>query len=529
MQQAVQQPQQQALQQAAAVQPEQAPPPQLQQNTQLARQSSSKRSKKAKARAAAAAAAAAAPGVNDALQEPQQQPQKPARSHRRMHIQAPLKFAPCGRGGNLKHAAAVSKHLSQGKQVLLPAGSGMQVARGVAALASARTLMLGHSSSTGLAFQPSFPAAAAAAQQQGQGQQLDRGQVQQGARQQDADSSSNLKQQGSSDSGIMMFVTGLPEAQLRRFEQSPLIAARYGSPSLLAGAAFARVCQQGFTAVHAAGPDAVAVALAAATQARRKLLGCGLDLAVVPMTEFVDIDSLTGPDGQPLVDHEGDEQQQVEYGPGDEYGRQCVRVAVLHLMRCEPQQPWQLLPWPPAPEQQPAVLWQAEQLELQQRAWLLQQPQGAAVQQPQRKKAAAGRDSARQQLLHGAVQQAAKAGGSVVDAAGAVPGGGGSAAGAVPASTAQARTFDTPNDSSTVSSAWLATSAAADEGAAAEADDVVLQASVYSHAQGMVARQGASVLLQKQRKIKRQLVAAAQSAAHGSKGSCSSGNGTAAS
>jgi stage V sporulation protein SpoVS len=522
VQQLAQQPQQQVLQQAAAVQPEQALPPQLQQSKQLAQQSGSKRSKKAKARAAAAAAAAAAPQVNDVLQEPQQEPQKPARSHRRMHTQAPLKFKPCGRGGSLKHAAAVSKHLSQGKQVLLPAGSGMQVARGVAALASARTLMLGYGSSTGLALQPSFPAAAAAAatsptqeqpRTQVQIEQLD--QQQQGGRQQDGKSSS------SADSGIMMFVTGLPEAQLRRFEQSPLIAARYGNPSLLAGAAFARVCQQGFTAVRAAGPDAAAVALAAATQARRKLLGCGLDLAVVPMTEFVDIDSLTGPDGQPLVDVESDEQQQIEYGPADEYGRQCVRVTVLHLMRCEPQQPWQLLPWPPAPEQQPAVLWQAEQLEMQQRAWL-QQQQSAAVQQPQRRKLAGG-DSTRQQQMSGAVQQAAKAGGSAA-AAGAAAVMPVLTGLAVPASSAQASTLDSSN----ASSAWPANSAN-DAAVTTEADELVLQGGAYSHAQGMVARQGASVLLQKQRKSKRQLVAAAQSAAHASKGNCSSGNGSAAS
>jgi stage V sporulation protein SpoVS len=502
-----QQQQQQMLQQAAVAQPQQAVPLQLQQNKQLAQPSGKRSSRKAKA-----SAAAAAPHASGILQEPQQEPQKPARSHRRMHTQAPLKFKPCGRGGSLKHAAPVSKHLSQGKQVLLPAGSGMQVARGVAALASARTLMLGYSSSTGLVFQPSFPAAAAAQvqsvqqAQQEQVQHQDHEQQHQGRKQDTGQRSS--RRSASSDNGIMMFVSGLPEAQLRRFEQSPLIAARYGNPSLLAGAAFARMCEQGFTAVRAAGPDAVAVALAAATHARRKLLGCGLDLAVVPMTEFVDVDSLTGPDGQQFADYDGDEQQQqqqqFEYGPGDDLGRQCVRVTVLHLMRCEPQQPWKLLPWPPAPEQQPAVQWQAEQLQMQQRAWQQQQQQAVLPQQRQRAAAAV---SSKQQLLNGAVQQSAMAGGSAV--------------GAMPLVSSSSR--------SDAGSGRECPGTAAEGVAEGQQADMVLQAGSYSHAQGMVARQGASVLLQKQRKNKRQLVAAAQSAAHGSKGSCSSGSGSASS
>uniref|UniRef100_A0A383V1Z3 Uncharacterized protein n=1 Tax=Tetradesmus obliquus TaxID=3088 RepID=A0A383V1Z3_TETOB len=530
MQQQQQQPQQlrqQVLQQAAvAGQPEQAAPPQLQQDKQRA-QSNGKRSRKAKASAAAAAAAAAAPQPNDSLQEPQQQPHKPARSHRRAHTRLPLKFKPCGRGASLSHAAAVSRHLSQGKQVLLPAGSGMQVARGVAALASARTLMLGYSSSTGLAFQPSFPAAAAAAaaaaqvqavqqdqRQQQQQQQHHYHQQQHGSRQEDGQRSGEAP--GSPDSGIMMFVTGLPEAQLRRFEQSPLIAARYGNASLLAGAAFARVCQQGFTAVRAAGADALAVALAAVTHARRKLLGCGLDLAVVPMTEFVDVDSLTGTDGQPLV-YDDEQQQQLEYGPGDEFGRSCVRVTVLHLMRCEPQQPWQLLPWPPAPEQQPAVQWQAEQLELQQHAWQQQQQQQqqAVVLQQRQQRRPAGRKASVQQQSNDAVQQSSSAGSSA----------------AVPASDGLARPSERASSSSS-SSVWPGPSAVegvAEAVAAGQDADMVLQAGAYSHSQGVLARQGASVLLQKQRKNKRQLVAAAQSATHGSKGSCSSGSGSATS
>jgi hypothetical protein len=148
------------------------------------------------------------------------------------------------------------------------------------------------------------------------------------------------------------------------------------------------------------------------------------------------------------------------------------------------------------------------------------------VQQQQRQKPAAGRHSVQQQQQSGAMQQAANVGGSAAAAGAAVMPAVGPLA--VPVGSAQASTLDSSNGTGSIaSSAWPGNSAN-DEAFSAEADELVLQAGAYSHAQGMVARQGASVLLQKQRKSKRQLVAAAQSAAHASKGSCSSGSGSAA-
>lgn len=509
---------------------------------------------------------------------------KPARSHRRMHSQALLKYKPCERGGSLKHATAICKHLSQGRQLLLPAGSGMQLARGVTALATGRTLMLGHSSAAGLAFQPSFPAAESflAAEAAGQAGQCATHEVQAQKEQAQQESGSNdsshtsttsssINGNGSKrpagDSNIMMFVTSLPEAQLRRFEQRPLIAARYGSQAKLSCAVFARVCQQGFTAVRAAGPDALAVALHAVTLARRKLLGCGLDLAVVPITEFVDVDSLAGLQSQQqFAEYDGDEQ--LECGPQDDSGRQCVRLTVLHVMRCQPQQPWRLLPWPPAPEQLPAVQWQQQLLEQQQQK--LQQLE-QVQQQAQHKEQQLLQPEERWQILPHLRQwqpatnaaadwqaaptapwgpdasvTAGQAAPAAVTAAAApssvsrrnscVPfvhadlraaGAGQPDLDAVAGSSCSSNASDQAGD---VDGSFWTDSIEAMQGypvelVESEGEQLELQAPGHSHTSGVVPRQPAASLLQKQRKGNRQLVAAAQSAGHATRGGCSSGAG----
>lgn len=322
---------------------------------------------------------------------------------------APLKYQPCGKRDAVQVAASVSQRLRQGLQVMIPAGGGMQLVRNTAMLSSARSILLSRDGSRGLVFQPSLShkaaaaaargrttAAAAAAsslpqQQQQQWQQYQQlgvgagGVAQQGPHPQlqagganaaDRTSSSNGtsssgrnhhaagrehgsssggSNSSSSSKGVMLLVSAVPERQLRRFDQHPLIVARSTRATALAAAMFARLCKQGFTSVRAAGPEATRLAVLAAAEARSKLVGCGLDLAVVPSMELVDVDSLAGPEGPPqYVEVEAFEGQEGP-GPGEELPKQFVRVTVLHLVRCEPQQPWQLLPLPVPAEQLPAA------------------------------------------------------------------------------------------------------------------------------------------------------------------------------
>jgi stage V sporulation protein SpoVS len=249
-------------------------------------------------------------------------------------------------------------------------------------LATARSLMLSASSSTGLVFQPSFRAAAAIQPQQQQRMQQqqsvmwavdDRTSSSNGTSTTGRSSSSHGGAKGNSK-GVVLLVSSVPEMQLRRFDQQPLIAARSTRISALAGAAFARLCKQGFTSVRAAGPEATRLAMLAAAEARRKLLGCGLDLAVVPATDLVDVESLAGPDGvSSYVEMDAGEGQEG-FGPGDELPKQFVRVTVLHLVRCQPQQPWKLLPWAVPAEQLPSARWQ-QQLQAMGELQQQQQPQ----------------------------------------------------------------------------------------------------------------------------------------------------------
>ena len=313
--------------------------------------------------------------------------------------QAPLKFAPCGKRDGQQHAASVSKQLRRGKQVLLPAGAGMQLVRTTAMLSSARSLLLSHNSSTGLVFQPSFSTAAGAAAMQALQQQKEQqhaarsspvslqqqlqhafGSIASAERATSSSGTSTSHRTSStnpkgSSKGVMLLVSAVSEAQLRRFDQDPLIAARSTRAAALAAAIFARLCKRGYSSVRAAGPEATRLAMLGAAEARSKLLGCGLDLAVVPTTELVDVDSLGGPEGaaSQYVEMEGAEGSQEGVGPGEELPKQFVWVTVLHLVRCEPQQPGRLLPWPVPAEQLPAVRHAQQQQEQGQQQWLLPQ------------------------------------------------------------------------------------------------------------------------------------------------------------
>jgi stage V sporulation protein SpoVS len=302
------------------------------------------------------------------LLQPQHLQLKPASQ------KAPVRYAPCGKRDGQKLAASISQRLRKGQQVLVPAGAGMQLVRNTAMLATARSLMLSASSSTGLVFQPSFSAAAAMQPQQQQRMQQQQSVMPEAddRTSNSSDTSTSGRSTGTSTSsssgaakgnskGVMLLASSIPEAQLRRFDQQPLIAARGTSAFALAGAAFARLCKQGFTSVRAAGPEATRLAMLAAAEARSKLLGCGLDLAVVPATELVDVESLAGPDGvSPYVEVDAGEGQDG-FGPGEELPKQFVRVTVLHLVRCQPQQPWKLLPWAVPAEQLPSARWQQQQ------------------------------------------------------------------------------------------------------------------------------------------------------------------------
>lgn len=308
---------------------------------------------------------------------------------------APIKYRSCGKRDGLQLAGSISQQLRKGHQVLVPAGAGMQLVRNTAMLSTTRSLMLSKDNSTGLVFQPSFSVAAGPAALQQQQQQL---QQQQGvhphaatALASTANSSSNgINSNGrsstsSTSKGVMLLVSAVSEAQLRRFDQQPLIAARSTRAPSLAAAVFARLCQRGFTSVRAAGPEATRLAMLAAAEARSKLLGCGLDLAVVPATDYVDVESLVGADGLPQspADLQMPDGQEGGVGPGEELPTQFVRVTVLHLVRCEPQQPGRLLPWAVPAEMLPAVrhAHQQQQQELQQQQQ--RQPLSSLQQQQQ--------------------------------------------------------------------------------------------------------------------------------------------------
>jgi stage V sporulation protein SpoVS len=160
-------------------------------------------------------------------------------------------------------------------------------------------------------------------------------------------------------------VAATDESQLRRFDRAPLIAAGSSRPQALGAAVFAKLCQQGFATVRAAGPAATQQAMLAAAEARRKLLGCGLDLAVVPANEFVDVESLSGPaaathkqkQSQKQYDawQQQPKQASSQLAADDELPHAFVRVTLLHIVRCETQQPGRLLPWPVPAEQLPAA------------------------------------------------------------------------------------------------------------------------------------------------------------------------------
>lgn len=316
------------------------------------------------------------------LLQPQHQQLKPA-SHK-----APVRYAPCGKRDAQKLAASISQRLCKGQQVLVPAGAGMQLVRNTAMLATARSLMLSAGGSTGLVFQPTFSTAAAMQpQQQRMQQQQQPVMPEAGDRTSSSNGTSTSGRSSNSSSGsaakgnskgVMLLVSSVPEAQLRRFDQQPLIAARSTRASALAGAAFARLCKQGFTSVRAAGPEATRLAMLAAAEARSKLLGCGLDLAVVPATELVDVESLAGPDGvSPYVEMDAGEGQEA-FGPGEELPKQFVRVTVLHLVRCQPQQPWKLLPWAVPAEQLPSA--RRQQQRQQQQLQAMGEPQQQQLQ-----------------------------------------------------------------------------------------------------------------------------------------------------
>jgi stage V sporulation protein SpoVS len=315
--------------------------------------------------------------------------------------QVPVKFAPCGKRDGYKVAAAVTRQLRQGQKVLMPAGTGMQLVRSTAMLSTARSMVLGHSSSTGLVFQPSFSSKAAVAaaggagshQQHRQQQQQQQQQWQQHPSADDRSISSNsastsAPNSSSASKGVMLLVAALPELQLRRFDQQPLVVARSTRALALSSAIFARLCRQGYTTVRAAGPEATRLAMLAAAHARGKLSGCGLDLAVVPATEYVDVETLAASGGgSQYVDAKYSEasaaaaaesaEGQEWYGPGEELPKQFVQVTVLHMVRCVAGEPWTLLPWPVPAEQLPAA--QHAQQQQQQHDQQLQQQQQQQV------------------------------------------------------------------------------------------------------------------------------------------------------
>lgn len=208
----------------------------------------------------------------------------------------------------MRLAAAVSDCLGRGGTALLPAGTGgAQLLRGVAALTTARSLLLsspriaGSGALLGLAFQPSWQAAAAG--------------------------------------GAALLACGVPEGRLRRVEGSPLAASGRGSPQRLGAAVCARVQQRGYTAVRGTGAAAAAAAIASVAHARRALLAAGLDIAVVPMTEWVEASTLPPP-ASGRSGRAGGAREEEDGGPP-----RLVRVMVLHVVRCAPEQPWVLQPW----------------------------------------------------------------------------------------------------------------------------------------------------------------------------------------
>jgi stage V sporulation protein SpoVS len=234
------------------------------------------------------------------------QPGRQARSAGRQHVRtSPLCLQPCGRGEGMHIATAVSDRLANGGAVLLSAGSSMQLVRGVAALATARTLLLSSDGARGLAFQPQW---------------------------------------GRGEAGATLLVHSVPEAQLRRVERMPLVASAYGAPKRLGAAVIARVRQQGYTAVRGTGAAAASAAVAAVAHARRALLAAGLDLVVVPATEFVEATALPPPSNGRASGSSGARAAHM-----DDDTPRLVRVTVLHITRCTAAQPWQLQPWAPQP------------------------------------------------------------------------------------------------------------------------------------------------------------------------------------
>jgi len=273
-----------------------------------------------------------------------------------------VQYPPICRREGLKQANRMAKQLRFGRHVLLAGGTGLQQVRGVAALAATRSLLLSGNSGRGLVFQPSFS-------RQQQQQQLEIGLAGGSNKGTNSSSSWSSSKAGrrASDTAMMLFVTTVPEQQLRRFDQHPLQASGRGSSSRLASAVFARLCSQGYTTVRAAGTDAVRIALLAAAEARRKLTRFRLDLAVVPAAQYEELaEEVAG-----TIEDWQQQYQQLQptpqgYGSPAGYGPPAdvlvgdgadpvVRVTVLHFIRCEPRRPWELLPWRVPIEQMPSV------------------------------------------------------------------------------------------------------------------------------------------------------------------------------
>lgn len=273
-------------------------------------------------------------------------------------------------------AGPMQRQLAKGNHALIPAGNIGQLAGAIKMLASARTMLLS-SKGRSLAFQPSVMQGRLKA---ATGSPADMGNDSRATSNSGTSSSSTNPSSSSNNSNpgqtLMLLACSIDEGVIRRYDQTPLVAARHGAPDQLCNAIYARTLKQGYTSVRAMGPDALRNSVRALMKARKKLLWWGFDVAIVPAYHVMDRGDVSDP---------ASEQEFLEYDDNieDEYEEEnrYLSMLTLHVVRCQPHAPWDLQPFKVPDELQPCI----QQQHMQQQQEQKQQTQEQQQQQQEQK------------------------------------------------------------------------------------------------------------------------------------------------